>query len=437
MDRKHGLNVSHYEFDFDLLTETGEFNNITIKGVGRWRPIEEQFADLKVLRFHNWLKLNKTPWLAPPPYSKQEYLDREFRDDWNVPPLRPDGAIDWTRSLGVPLHVCLHIANVSKAHAWINLPHCDSAENFTELMHYIVDSTLEQTAASGLKPIFEFSNEVWNAGFMQHGECANLQMGRPIDTPFDPGQGFEVQQNALAWQVARTNEIAEYVGDRAHVALGTQVNNPNVAATLLDHELSPHVDALAIAPYYGNVRDPRWSPKDILPHGFHPLVDIATGERFSLDDPQLTQRVYENLEAYIVGRGGFGGETKRMLTQHAEVVRKKRLQLWMYEGGPDLHCRDGDAAYHGFDLGAVREFYRAFSLSREMGWLVETLLKTCHSFDIPIICTYSAMTAYKRYSTNQRKINYDNFGFINLNDTKTGTEYEATWKLYHLVQAMQ
>ena len=192
--------------------------------------------------------------------------------------------------------------------------------------------------------------------------------------------GAQQLELALGWQVARTNEIAEYVKDEGYVVISGQTNNPNIMARLLQEPLSEYVDAIAVAPYFGRPRPAKWSPKDILPNGFHPLIDLHTNEKYDIHADNIFDLLAGNLEAYIIGNNGVGGETKRMMLEHRAIAdlantgRNNPLQLWSFEGGSDVNCHPSDASYDGFDREAVQELYWRFNQSQQMGKLHENVV---------------------------------------------------------------
>ena len=60
-----GLNMSHFEFDHDILTDNEQYTPATVKGVGKWQSLPDTMAQFDVLRFMNWQKTNATGWLMP------------------------------------------------------------------------------------------------------------------------------------------------------------------------------------------------------------------------------------------------------------------------------------------------------------------------------------------------------------------------------------
>ncbi len=490
-----GMTFSHYEFDLDLLNDQGKINPIPVKYA---EPMCDILTKFNVLRFMNWQKTNVNPiWkvgLKPefhvPPINLDKFLEWEDNDDWRHPPA-PKSSLEgkWSESTGVPLRICLRVAKETNSHPWICIPHGRSQEEFEELMHEIVDTTLRALVGTGLTPIFEYSNEVWNGGrFEQQIEIANHRLGRwttfrhklPDDVlykithnkPLNEWELAEKRKNdhakgesraaALAHQIHCTNLIKAHVGKRGLVVIGAQCNDPTVAEALLfnpEVALSPDVDALAIAPYYGPMRQvvSSWSLAEILPRGFHPLIDLENESWIMPDSADAVQRLYHNIRNYILGtkdRQGrsIGGEIRSAFEAHRKLVdrlndsvqRKHPLHLFAYEGGLDLHYQppffkqrnDGllklsNEFAQTMTQEKVFALYHKFHHSWEAGQLVKDTLNLWHADQVrgDLFVGYSSATQYKKFGNVNSG---DFFGYIDLVDVPgsgNNDQYVATHKL--------
>ncbi len=418
-----GITLAHFEYDFDVVDDTGIPQVAAIQALG---------DDFAVVRFLNWQKTNVT-WMRPPPGNIDQFWARETRDGWRNPPLHPGidpPSIDWGLFDGVPLNVCLRFARAVGARPWICIPHGDSAAAFTPLMQTIVDQTLAGVN-DGVKPIFEFSNEIWNGGFQQQQACARAQLGR------DPVDGSERLSAALAYQIARTNEIADYASNRADTVIGAQTNNPYIAQTLVNGGLSENVTGLAIAPYFGLVRDGRYTRPDVLPNGFNPLIDMRTAVPFDLTAPAaiLHEQLLDNLLAYIEAETAWALREHRQLLDTANQSRQNPLRLMAYESGPDLHAAENDANYTPLgDIDTIRELFLAFNRLPHMGFLVKRLRDLFFSAEIGgyLLNGYSSATVYKDRGRKSGKLNYDTFGYLEIS-AEEPRQYSKTWKYEALV----
>ena len=443
--RNIGLTLSHYEFDIALLDELGDVDpQIALKGALEGETYKDVLQQLDVLRFMNWQKTNVTPEFYHPPMTLDELLEWEQRDWWREFQNEEIGLYPFQEKRGVPLPICVRVAAFHGSYPWICIPHASSDREFTRIMRYTVDKTLAELKkykASALLPIFEFSNEVWNSGrFEQQREIANVALNRPITARFSRSEGTRAFKTALEVQVKRTNEIADYVGDRGFTVLAAQAGNNFVAKKLLAKHLSPNVDALAIAPYFGTPVDAGWRDPD-LPHGFHPFFDPNTGKLnanpawgYHGTVPHMTR----NLRAFI--------DRKLVTTirQHREMIdavnktRTRPLRLWTYEGGLDLHY--SKHAYGRFFEPQVKEIFTKFNRSEAAGELTDYAVRQFFAEGGDLWVGYSSATVYEQRNPVNGKLRHDYFGHIDLQDEdgqETYSSYFATPRLRSLLDAKQ
>lgn len=192
---------------------------------------------------------------------------------------------------------------------WLNIHH----------LHMQDERVLDQInfAFSGLDPIIEGSNEVWNWIF----PCAQYFA--------DNGPSMDADRNRRKLEnYARAHDVmveALDIGDMT-VVLGSQWTNPWVTRTLLDHR--PDYDHVAVAPYFGHWvgrdREVAMGPWDVI-------VDLC-----KLDI----------------------GKTVSLLAEHSAASGKS---LWAYEGGSHV-------TPHGKLTGdmAVRQKLSQFNRSPQM-----------------------------------------------------------------------
>ncbi len=480
-----GMTLSHYEFDLDLLDDAGQINEIPVENAGTMPQILSGF---NVLRFMNWQKTNVAPiWKDGnlpefhwPPEDVKQLKAWNARTDWRQP-VTPKAilASKWGENPGIPLQICLNVALQANAHPWICIPHGKSKTDFEELVAYITIETESMLNGSGLTPIYEFSNEVWNSGrFRQQQEVANVALGRDVHYRSGDGQDEAARKErqlnrskAFERQIECTNYIKSVVKDAGIVIISAQCNNPEVARALCDNsaiKLSSAVDALAIAPYYGPVRniEKGWKEiSDILPRGFHPLIDLRSTKTINpwVINANSLQELYQNLLTYV--RGGkdihgdeVGGEIRRNFTAHRNIIDRYNqkagrqdnpLQLVAYEGGLNLNyvARDFEQQSRSlltinpeFSAAMKREgvlkFYRAFHHSWQAGQLVKDVLDLWGSDEVDgdLFVGYSSAT---RYQLTSGDLKGDFFGHIDLIDRpgqNNDDRYRATYKLKALLE---
>jgi hypothetical protein len=196
-----GWNVGPYQESPELETHAAH-----LKGV-------------KVLRFMDWTQTNRLNAEYP---QFKKFADIPTPDsDWQF-----RGGV-WSKWRGVPLGVCLGLANRLRARAWVNVPDTLNVEETANFVGYCLTMTDK-------RPIIEFSNELWNSR-MFHSWQALQRFGNNFDA-------------VLRWQAWRTDAIVKAAHGRADVVLSGHARNVWVLKKLLEYA-TEKVDAIAVAPY--------------------------------------------------------------------------------------------------------------------------------------------------------------------------------------------
>lgn len=207
-------------------------------GTGQCDPFEDVYATqvfhptflsrlrgYRTLRFMDWMQTNNSP-----------IIDREPR----VSDAR------WTSS-GVPTEILVKLANRLGADAWINVPH-----RATDAYVNRLATTLHDQLAPGLRAYVEYSNEIWNSIFAQgtYAEQQGVALGL-ASTPFEARLRFQARRSVEIFKIFET-VFPPAERDRLVRVIAAQAANSWTSQVLLDHEDAlAHVDALAIAPYFG------------------------------------------------------------------------------------------------------------------------------------------------------------------------------------------
>jgi hypothetical protein len=150
-------------------------------------------------------------------------------------------------SKGVPVEILVALANRLGADAWINVPHRATDEYVSQLA-----TTLHEQLDPNHKVYVEYSNEVWNSIFTQgtYAEQQGVALGLAT-TPFEARLRFQSRRSVEIFKIFETVFPTE---DRHRLVrvLAAQAANSWTSTVLLDHaDALAHVDALAIAPYFG------------------------------------------------------------------------------------------------------------------------------------------------------------------------------------------
>ena len=241
----------------------------------------EKLQAFSTVRFMDWMKTNES--------KERKWQDR---------PLPSDARF----REGAPLEIMVALANRLSQNPWFNIPHAADDDYVRQFATYVRDHL-----RPGLKAYVEYSNEVWNGMFPQAAfateQGKKLKLGE---------SNWDAQYRYYAKRTTQVHKIWEQVfkGQQERVVrvLAVQAANSGVAVAELDYlDTKQHVDALAIAPYFGGeYGDPkeekRWESASV--------TDV-------IDD--LRKRSLPN--------------TFAMVKAHAEIAAKYKLELVAYEGG--------------------------------------------------------------------------------------------------------
>jgi hypothetical protein len=241
----------------------------------------EKVAPFSTVRFMDWMKTNES--------KEQKWANRPLPSDVRF-------------REGVPLEIMVELANRLSQNPWFNIPHAADDDYVRQFAIYVRDHLRPE-----LKAYVEYSNEVWNGMFPQAAYATEqgkkLKLGE---------SNWDAQYRFYAKRTTAVHKIWEAVfeGQQQRVVrvLATQAANSGVAVAELDYlDTKHHIDALAIAPYFGGeYGDPKEEKR---------WQDASVTE--VIDD--LRKRSLPN--------------TFAMTKAHAEIAAKYKLELVAYEGG--------------------------------------------------------------------------------------------------------
>ena len=224
---------------------------------------------------------------------------------WSERPLPSD--LRYTTEKGAPIETMIALANEGNADAWFCVPH-QADDEFIRNYAQLVKAQLKPN----LKAYVEYSNEVWNGGFEQskYAQQRGQQLGL-ANNPQEAGRYFYAQRTTEMGRIWR-EVFGEQAKDRLVIVAASQAANPSVAKQILGYkDTAAQVDALAIAPYFGN--------------GFGRPNVAATTANWTLDE------LFDNLQGEVRGEN----KTKE-IGQHAAIAKEYGLKLLAYEGGQHL-----------------------------------------------------------------------------------------------------
>ncbi|UYV38723.1 calcium-binding protein [Rhodobacteraceae bacterium D3-12] len=320
-----------------------------------------RIADIRVLRFMDWMLTNGSP------------VNR-----WEGRPQLDDFSYGWR---GVPIEVMVELSNFIGADPWFNMPHAADdvyAERFAEMVLERLDPRLHVYV--------EYSNEVWNHGFPQAvwlGEEARKRWGRKAgDDAWMQFAGMRGAEMMRVWGAVFSGPEAARLHRVVAVHTGWMgLEEPLLEAPLWQAEqgngaVSPaaHFDAYAVSGYFGfelgteeegrlaDLR--RWIAQS---RELAEQSDAAQGlQRRALDaaiEPiRFDAAIPKAAEA--IREGSLKELTQTLWPYHAGVAKRYGFALIMYEGGS--HAVGHGAASNDEELTA---FFHAFSYSEAMAAL--------------------------------------------------------------------
>lgn len=272
------------------------------------------------------------------------------QESWSDRPTVDDATF---AEKGVPVELLVDLANRLDADPWFCMPHRAEDEYITNFAEIVRDGL-----RPGLRAWVEYSNEVWNGGFAQHGYAA--ERGRALGLASDPWQAAcrDTADRSLA--IFDLWERAFGGSDRIVRVLAAQAANAEVARQILGFRgAGRRADALAIAPYMGLIvpADPSaalnaglvadWSVETVLDHVERvalPEAIRAVESHKAIADRHGLRLVAYEAGQHLVGVGGAEGNDRltALLTaanRHPRMgdLYARYLDAWAAAGG-DLIC---------------------------------------------------------------------------------------------------
>jgi hypothetical protein len=240
----------------------------------------ERIAPFSTVRFMDWMKTNES--------HEVEWKNRPKPND-----------VRWLH--GVPLEIMVALANRMSLNPWFNIPHAANDEYVTKFATYVRDNLKPE-----LKAYVEYSNEVWNGIFPQADWVTKQGEKQGI------GKGWDAQYRYHSKRSTEVHKLWEkvYAGKMNRIVrvIGTQVANWGVANALLDYgDTKNHVDALAVAPYFGG--------EYLSPEEASKWENASVDEWFADIRKRSMPKQFEAIK------------------KHSEIAKQYKLDLIAYEGG--------------------------------------------------------------------------------------------------------
>ncbi|MDA7429901.1 calcium-binding protein [Primorskyibacter aestuariivivens] len=316
--------------------------------------------DLRSIRYMDWMFTNGSP--------KRNWDDRARVDDFT-----------YVRR-GVPVEHMVRLANLIGADPWFNMPHMADdtyVRNFAQQVRATLDPRL--------RPIAEYSNELWNRVFPQTTwavEQARERWG--AGAPDDAWMQFAGMRGAQVMQI--WEEV--YGNDTDFLpTLGVQTGWPGLEEPMLDAPLyvaeggtppRDHYRGYAVSGYFGHylgMDEEAPAVMEIVQGGIDRATKSGQAEglrRVALREYVLKHR-FKGTFAPVAQRlrdGSVRELVGELWAYHARVAQNLGMEMLMYEGGT-----------HVAGVGDWREdetltaYYTALNYSPEMGAIYADLLQ--------------------------------------------------------------
>jgi hypothetical protein len=307
-----------------------------------------RLANYSTIRFMTWQETNGS-----------------IQTTWSGRPKVTDA--QWSTKKGVPLEVMIDLANILNVDPWFNMPHAADNTYVTEFAK-LTKAKLEP----GRKVYLEYSNEVWldrgsnpddaqydysitqgkRLGLVSPGECSSLGTPR-CDTLF--GNRFQVKRSLEVFDLWQQ---AFGTSNLVRVIASTTLTPPYVSgATSPTRELLRYqnaytkIDALAIAPYFGDLIYDQTIANEVRPLSVSQYFTRLNGvlfeeKRQQIREQKATIASFSNRLPLIAYEGGqilvqeavFDPQIEKLYDAVNRDPRMKQtylnyLGMWKAEGG--------------------------------------------------------------------------------------------------------
>ncbi len=309
--------------------------------VKRWRGFD-------TFRFMDWMLTNGSP--------QKDWSDRPRPEDCN-----------WTER-GIPVEVMVDLCNRLKVNPWFCLPHQatdDYVRKFAE--------TVQRSLDPSLQACLEYSNEVWNSGFVQNRYAQEQAKRLGIGPPERPWEGggkyyaqrsveiFKIWEQVFGGRQRLVRVIAWQAGGGAYWSDGIVLSH---------QETYKHTDALAIAPYITMCIGPSSKPN----------ADTVAG--WSLD------QVLDYAESQALP------ECVAWMKTHKQVADKRGLRLLAYEAGQHLVGVGG-----GENNEALTKLFQAANRHPRMGTIYTQYLNAWRDMGGDLMCIFASTGAWSKWGS--------------------------------------
>jgi hypothetical protein len=309
-----------------------------------------------------------------------------------------DGRTSHHKRNGAPVEVIVKLANQLKRDIWISMPHNATNEYIIELAQYFYTEL-----DSSIKIYLEYSNEVWNSGFLGHhyAEKKGIEAGLDQDIPDissnRDGEYFARLRYASQRSVELFRLWATEFGsntDRFIRVLGTSQGDTVLSDQMIKHlnnkygNYKSEIDAIAMAPYFhgcaNNAGSCEDAPKTIIKattvDDIFDILDHPYKDNGNVIDPNALDATIEKIKL------------------QAKITAKYNLQLLTYEGGQHLTIMGAMGKESEKEKARLRLLFQKANRDPRMKARYEKLLNAWKSTDSATLFTlYTLPQSFYRF----------------------------------------
>ena len=306
---------------------------------------------------------------------------------------------------GVPLEVVIALANLLKAHPWLNIPHNADDDYISRYASLVADELDDSLIAH-----IEYSNEVWNSGFWGHN-YNNLKGAQDStisamtnfasrDTAYSVRTRYYAKRSTAVF-TSFENEFTD--NTRLKRILGGQHKNASITGHMLSYDnTTEHTDAVAIAPYFHGC----WSRTTNNNCADTTTVTKTISEATSLDHIfETIDGTYDNTvgitDAVRGDPDNLDGAIKSLVAQKAQLdlITSRKIDLYAYEGGQHLTVKWGDTTLTNDRKNNLLDFIYSANRDPRMKDRYTTLLNGWRDAGAKLFVVFTAPQTFNRYGT--------------------------------------
>lgn len=239
---------------------------------------------------------------------------------------------------GFPVEIVVKLGNILQRDIWVTLPH-KADDDFVRQYAEYVKSHLDPK----LKVFIEYSNEVWNGMFSQNRYAREQGAARKLDENiYHAGWRYYSERSV---EIFRIWEDVFAGADRLVRVMASQTADPWMSNLLLSHKDAwKHVDALAVAAYFGIEMDKEGAPDlhslsvpelfdFVLKVEMPRLMEVLKKNRQVADKYDVPLVAYEGGQHFVgVGEDVNDPKIQALFTKANHDPGMKRLYAELYRG---------------------------------------------------------------------------------------------------------